>query len=119
MVLLDIKHTDAAVHKQVTGVDNELILKNLDYICRQKIKFRVRVPLIPGINDSREVIENICRLVCGSEALDRIELLPYNKAAGAKYPMVGKIYNPGFDTERDPKTYLNIIKKYNLRCVVL
>jgi pyruvate formate lyase activating enzyme len=119
LVLMDIKHIDPQIHKQVTGVDNTLILKNLKYLCNSGVKFYIRIPLIPGINDTRENMENTAVLLKDSKGLERVELLPYHKTAGAKYSMIGKEYKPIFDIEQKPKAYLEPFKKYNLRSEVL
>ena len=54
LVLFDIKHLDAAKHAEATGRDNRLILENAKRIAKRK-PMRVRVPLIPGFNDSAAV----------------------------------------------------------------
>lgn len=119
LVLMDIKHTDPIIHKQVTGVDNALILKNLEYLCSSGKKFYIRIPLIPGINDTRENMEKTAELLKDAKGLERVEILPYHKTAGAKYSMVGKEYKPVFDVERIPNVYLEPFRKFNLRSEVL
>ena len=52
LVLFDLKHADTNIHKKYTGMGNEEILRNLSYIGDQKKALIIRVPLIPGINDS-------------------------------------------------------------------
>ena len=51
-VLFDVKHMDSEEHKKYTGVSNEIILENLKVLINGNIPFVVRVPLIPGVNDS-------------------------------------------------------------------
>jgi pyruvate formate lyase activating enzyme len=119
LVLMDIKHTDSQIHRQVTGVDNAIILRNLKYLCSIDRLFYVRIPLIPGINDTRENMENIAMLLREAKGLMIVELLPYHKTAGAKYSMIGKEYKPIFDVNQDPKVYLEPFEKYNIRSRVL
>lgn len=119
LVLMDIKHTDPKIHKQVTGVDNTLILRNLSYLCTSGKKFYIRIPLIPGINDTRENMERTAELIKNTKGLERVEFLPYHKTAGAKYTMVGKEYKPVFDVERIPNVFQEPFKKYNIRSEVL
>lgn len=54
LVLFDIKHMDPVVHKRHTGVDNRLILENLRTLIESGREFVIRVPLIPGVNDTEE-----------------------------------------------------------------
>jgi pyruvate-formate lyase-activating enzyme len=51
----------------------------------------VRIPCIPGLNDSQSDVQAIARHVA-SLGLCRIALLPYNAAAGAKYQWLGRPY---------------------------
>ena len=53
MFLFDVKHTDSAAHRKLTGQGNELILENLRKLSEMKARIEVRMPLVPGCNDSR------------------------------------------------------------------
>ena len=94
--LYDVKHPDAAVHEELTGASNELILANLRRLieggARRTVPHRpaviVRVPLIPGVNDDEATIGELARMVAGLGA-GRMELLPFNPATGGKYSWVG------------------------------
>ncbi|MBQ3078754.1 MAG: glycyl-radical enzyme activating protein [Clostridia bacterium] len=119
LVIMDIKHTDPAVHKEYTGVDNELILKNLSWLMQSMIPFRIRVPLIPGVNDTEENLTSTARLLEGAKALEMIELLPYHTAAGAKYASVRKEYRPGFDTSIRPNAITEPFLLRNMEVHVL
>ena len=91
-LFFDVKHADSEKHKLYTGVGNEKILENLKYLKESGVPFVVRVPLIEGINADRENLRKTAELLEGAKNLLRVELLPYNTAAGAKYEMVGKKY---------------------------
>lgn len=110
LVLFDIKHTDPARHKEFTGVDNAPILRNLELLKNSGKPFVIRVPLIPGVNDTPENMQQIARLVDGAAGLQRIELMRYHKTAGAKYRMVDMEYDPPFDTEAQPRIH-EVFKK--------
>lgn len=60
--------------------------------------FRIRIPVIPGVNDSDENFEQTALRLLDAENLEQVELLPYHVTAGAKYEMVGLSYQPEFDT---------------------
>lgn len=104
-VLFDVKIVDSALHKRYTGVENELIKTNLKHLCESGKPFVVRVPLIPGVNDTRENMEATAELLKGAKGLQRVELLRYHKTAGAKYPMVGMEYKPDFDEDAVPEIH--------------
>ena len=119
LVLMDVKHTASETHKKFTGVGNEQILKNLDYLCGAETDFYIRIPLIPGVNDTRENMQKTASLLKGAKRLVTVELLPYHKTAGAKYSMVNKIFYPGFDTSRQVNIYTRGFEKNNINVIVL
>ncbi len=84
-VLFDIKIADGETHKKYTGVSNEKILKNYEILRQSGKPHTVRIPLIPGITDTRENLSAISEIVGD----DRVEVMRYNSFAGAKYKMVG------------------------------
>lgn len=49
-------------------------------------EFIFRVPMIPGITDTKANLDAISKTVEGYN----VEYLPYNQMADAKYPMLGK-----------------------------
>ena len=89
-LFFDIKHADSEKHKLYTGVGNEIILENLSCLIASGVPFIARIPLIAGVNDSTENLTKTAELLKDAKNLIRVELLPYNAAAGAKYEMVGK-----------------------------
>ena len=101
-VYQDIKFPDLDGYRRWTGVDAAPIFENVKWLKRSMVPFVVRVPCIPGVNDSRETKSAIARLVDGAPNLLGIEFLPYNRLAGAKYAKLGREYSPGFDEDRAP-----------------
>ena len=101
-VYQDIKFPDLDGYRRWTGVDAAPIFENVKWLKRSMVPFVVRVPCIPGVNDSRETKSAISRLVDGAPNLLGIEFLPYNRLAGAKYAKLGREYSPGFDEDRAP-----------------
>ena len=101
-IVMDIKLADEAQHRHYTGVSNRIILENLDQLKASGKPFRIRIPVIPGVNDSRENFEQTASLLEDSTHLELVELLPYHKTAGAKYEMVDLEYRPEFDIDQKP-----------------
>ncbi|NSW92490.1 MAG: glycyl-radical enzyme activating protein [Firmicutes bacterium] len=119
LILFDIKHTDSGEHKRLTGVDNRLILENLGHLKESGKPFIVRIPLIPGINDTIDNMEKTAMLLKDASNLEKVELLPYNPFTGAKYPMVGKEYRPSFDERQEPRFYTKAFERFNIMCSIL
>ena len=110
-LLFDVKLADSELHKRWTGVGNELIKANLKILCESGKPFVVRVPLIPGVNDTRDNMEATAELLRGAKGLQRVELLRYHKTAGVKYPMIGLDYVPEFDEDRAPEIHDTFTEK--------
>ncbi|MBR4612625.1 MAG: radical SAM protein [Kiritimatiellae bacterium] len=87
-VYQDLKHHDADAFRRWTGGDLALVLENVTWLRTSGVPFVFRVPLIPGVNDSAADRAALEALAAGT----KIEWLPYNAAAGAKYPMLGRAY---------------------------
>ena len=117
-VMMDLKLMDDAMHRRHTGVSNERILRNARTLIQSGIPCRIRIPLIPGVNDTRENMEASAAFVaqCGKVP---VELLPYHKTAGAKYEMVGAEYQPQFDVQQAVQTHCDLFESYGLECSVL
>ena len=97
LVFFDLKLIDNALHRHFTGCDNTPILQNLHALSRMGVPFVVRVPLVPGITDTNENLAGIAREIRGMPNLQRVDLLPYNKAAGSKYRSAGMEFKPEYD----------------------
>lgn len=92
MVLFDLKHMDAATHERLTGVPNTLILENLRRIDALGIPIRIRLPLIPGHNDS---LENLARTAAFASSLSHgvaLDILPYHRMGEPKWQQLDKAY---------------------------
>ncbi len=102
LFLYDLKHYDNDKHIENTGVPLLPILKNLDIILKMNKHVWIRIPVIPGINDSDEDISGFLKILEKlSEKPEQINLLPYHNIAENKFKRL-KINNkmkniPGTD----------------------
>lgn len=85
LFLYDLKIMDEEKHIQFTGVSNKLILDNLKKLGRAGKKIFIRIPLIPGMNDSQENARKTARFLRSVPGIHRIDLLPYHRAGTQKY----------------------------------
>jgi pyruvate formate lyase activating enzyme len=102
LLLLDIKIIDPEAHRHWTGQDNGPFFRNLGALARLARPFVARVPLVPGVTDTTENLSSIATTLAGMPSLERVELLPYNRAAGGKYAACGMTFQPGFDESQAP-----------------
>jgi pyruvate formate lyase activating enzyme len=93
LVLFDLKHVDSKKHSELTGGCNELILENLKMIDKMNQEYIVRIPSIPGFNDSLDDIFNLARFIADLKNIKRTEILPYHKFGVSKYEHLGRRYD--------------------------
>ena len=119
MVIMDVKMVDEESHRFYTGVSNQLILRNLRNLIEMRKPMRIRIPLIPTVNDTLENMEATARLLENAPALEKVELLPYNRAAGGKYAGVGREYRVTFPQEEPPQIITQPFAARGIRVEVL
>ena len=118
LVLFDLKLMDAKLHRHWTGATNEPILRNLAALDSLGIPFIIRVPLIPGVTDTDANLSAIARRASMLRSRPRVELLPYNRAAGGKYAACGLEWRPAFDETATPNANLQPFQKLNVEAVL-
>lgn len=102
LFLYDLKAIDAHRHRAATGVDNAAILANLRRLSETGARLIVRIPLVPGVNDDAE-LEAIGRFVAGLGRPHPVQLLPFHRAADAKYRRLGLAYRGAAVAELGPE----------------
>lgn len=91
LVLFDIKHSDPAMHRRFTGVDNRLILDNLSNAAAMGKAIIARVPLIPAVNDTPETLRDIAAIARGANA-QALHILPFHQIGSTKWDASGREY---------------------------
>ena len=92
LFLYDLKALDDQVHRKYTGVSNRLILSNLRRLSELGHSIILRMPLIPGVNDSPEAIAAVGTFAASLPHLIHLEILPYHQAGVEKYHRLEKNY---------------------------
>ncbi|MCX5990889.1 MAG: glycyl-radical enzyme activating protein [Chloroflexi bacterium] len=111
LLQFDVKHMDPARHGDLTGRSNELILGNLKRVLSVKASQDViiRIPVIPGCNDSVEDIGETARFV-SELGFSQAELIPYHRLGVSKYAQYGMVYSlPG--CEPSPPNHSDELRK--------
>lgn len=89
--LYDIKAFSPGIHKKYTGYENSRILTNIRLLKEHRATIYVRIPIIPGINDSIPEQTHIADFLNQIQP-DKIELLPYHSYGTGKYSAFGMPY---------------------------
>ncbi len=99
----DIKCPDAASCKAHTGGDLALIADNLTRLCASGVAVEVRIPTIPGINDTAADFEKIIEIIRSAGAT-HASILPYHNYGESKYRALGRTYSFGQTARPDDAT---------------
>jgi pyruvate formate lyase activating enzyme len=115
----DVKHMDPEMHKELTGQSNELILDNLEKVLsiKEPNDVVIRIPLIPGCNDSVDNISASARFV-SELGFTRIELMPYHRFGVSKYRQYGIRYQLDESQpapEMDLQSLRDIVERFGLQ----
>ena len=90
LFLCDIKAIDDPLHEKLTGQRFERVLTNLRYLRDKKIPVEIRVPFVPGFNDTQ--IPKIAALLPELSNVTKVKTLAYHDLARSKYEALGRTY---------------------------
>jgi len=124
--IMDVKHYDEMKHKEWVGVSLENTTKTLKTVSEKHPDILVRVPLIPGFNDSKDDAKNFaCYFVQNIDSNNRskgnvqVEFLAYHEFGKQKWEQCGMEYKmpnvrlaPG-----TVKMFEELMKEYGITCV--
>ena len=94
LIISDIKSMDTEIHKQYTGVENERILENLQYLAKKNRELILRIPVIPDVNDTKENIKDTADFILyqlGGK-IKTLQLLSFMRLGEEKYESLGIPY---------------------------
>jgi pyruvate formate lyase activating enzyme len=92
LVLYDLKLMDEDRHRAATGQSNRIILDNLKALSEMHREIRIRVPVIPGINDDDGNMEAAARFLSSLAGVRQVDLLPYHRTGEPKFARMGITY---------------------------
>jgi pyruvate formate lyase activating enzyme len=90
LFLYDVKLIDDRAHREFTGASNTQILANLRRLGRRPGRIWIRVPVIPGVNDSHQNLEATADLAASTPGVERVCLLPYHPLGEDKLRRLGQ-----------------------------
>lgn len=118
LFLFDCKHMDPEKHLELTGVRNDSILENLDHVLASGRDIRIRIPLMPDINDTEDNIAAMADFL-HPRGKSEVDVLPCHTFGHSKYAALNmpdppmRPYEPGaLDTA------LNRFKKHGFKVTI-
>ncbi len=103
LVLLDIKVMDHEVHFERTGVYNHKIMENAKLLADSGVDIIVRIPVVPGVNDRIENMEETAAFLSNIKHIKRVELLPYHSMGVEKSQTLGDMVH--IKTFKEPEIF--------------
>ncbi|MBN2399555.1 MAG: glycyl-radical enzyme activating protein [Candidatus Aminicenantes bacterium] len=89
LFLFDLKSMDADKHRRHCGEDNGLIVDNLRRLSEAARSLSIRVPLVPGFNDSPADLDRMADFCQSLPRRHPLHLLPYHRGGSSKCKRLG------------------------------
>lgn len=119
----DLKHMDNTAHKELTGTGNQRIVNNLKKIDASLARFSliVRMPVIPGLNESKENIQALGEFCRDLKKITQIQLLPYHRLGIETYTRMSLPYSLEETNSPDEEAmegYRQTLNQMNLKVMI-
>lgn len=119
--IMDVKHYDEKKHREWLGVSNTWVKRNLETVSAVHQNVLIRVPLIPGFNDSEEDAQGFARLFreCIRGSHTKVEFLTYHEFGKGKWEQCGKEYRmkPGRIAPETVAEFEKIMEAQGICCI--
>lgn len=116
LFLLDIKHIDDNIHKDLTGLSNKNPLEFAKYLSDNNKTMWIRHVLVPTITLDDEYLIKTKEFIDTLKTVEKIEVLPYHTMGKVKYESLNMEYpleginSPSKEEVRHAKILLGVIK---------
>ncbi|MEM9339099.1 MAG: pyruvate formate-lyase-activating protein [Bacteroidota bacterium] len=92
LVLLDVKHIDASIHRSLTGKGNEKTLDFASYLKTIGKPMWLRYVLVPGWTDQTECLHRLGQRFAEYANIEKLEIQPYHTLGTHKWELLNKEY---------------------------
>ena len=119
-IIIDFKHYNEEIHKNITGVSNSIIKENIKFYLDFGKTVYVRIPLIKGFNASLDDIngflEYFIKINCENLY---VEFLKYHEYGKDKWNKINEEYRvvDGFVTDEVYNQFINEFKKNDIKII--
>jgi pyruvate formate lyase activating enzyme len=107
LVLLDIKSSDPATYKTVTGRELAPTLRFAERLAKIGKPVWVRFTLVPGLNDAPANVEGLARIVAPMRNVAWVEVQPFHQMGAFKW----KAMNLPYPLENTPTASPELVKR--------
>ena len=115
-LFIDIKHMNAAKHRECTGVSNEQILDNIRWVKSANWigHLVLRMPVVPGFNDGLDNAQSTATFL-SEIGQNEIHLLPFHCLGSSKYEKLGLPYDYAEQATTPPESLQFLAEVYRQR----
>ena len=92
LILLDIKHIDSDIHKELTGHSNDNILDFARYLDEKNVPVWIRHVVVPGITDDAKYLTQLGAFLGTLSNIKALDVIPYHIMGITKYEQLGIPY---------------------------
>lgn len=111
---VDWKSPHSSIYRDIVGGSLEAVERNVALLISRGASLRIRIPVIPGVNDS-ESDARISREKLMALGVLRVDLLPFHRLGSGKYRALGLDY-PFAETEPPSKDKMNALAAIYSEC---
>jgi pyruvate formate lyase activating enzyme len=98
LVMLGLKAISPALHRRITGNDNEQVIQFAHRLAVNRRPIWIRFVLVPGLSDDMDEIGRIADFAASLGNVQRVDLLPFHQLGRFKWERLGMDY-PLRDTQ--------------------
>lgn len=120
LILFDLKHHNSEQHLIYTGVSNEPIIQNLEWVASNHNATLVRIPVIPTVNDTLDDAQKFCILLKGM-GIKKVNLLLFHQFGTKKYEQLHISYSMKDAKPLYPEdltNYVSVFKEHALEVIL-
>lgn len=122
LFLYDLKMMDSIRHKKWTGVDNKIILENLQLLAQTGACIDIRIPLIKGVNADNDNLSKSAAFIAHLPGEKKsVSLLPYHHSMASKHQKLGQVFEGSAMselTENDKEDAVRLFSSYDLEVII-
>ena len=111
LVILDLKFYDNDSYYKYTGKTMAKTITMLYYLAAIEKRTWIRTVIVPGINDSKEILDEYIKIVKQFPHIEKYELLAFHTMGFYKYEQLN-IPNPLINTPALPQDVLKKLQSY-------
>ena len=121
LFLYDSKCNDPLLHRQLTGIDNQVIKSNLEKLLQSSSDVVIRMPLVKDLNDKAEEMASLAPWLGRLQPGLNVHLLPYHKFGESKYESMDLQYSLPKPDPPEPNTLTKlaeILETHGLKATI-